>query len=93
MDKTPHIEITSEDEARFRAIDAIFTQLVSGCSEDEFRELRCPVCGDSLTLNVHPKLHSFFVRCVSSSVHLGRHGEIVEAPSWWQSRVTGGWLS
>ena len=93
MDKKPHVEITPEDESRFRAIDAIFARLMTGCSEEEFRTLRCPVCGGALILHVNPKLHAFLVRCTTSSVHLGRHGEIAQAPEWWQSRVSGGWYS
>ena len=85
------LEGTADDERRCLAIDAIFRLLLAGCSEEEFAAFRCPVCGGGLELNVHPDLRCFFVRCVASSVHLGKHGEIEQAPAWWQSRVSGGW--
>ena len=76
---------------RWRKIDAIFGSVLSGCSEEEFASLRCPVCDGGLQLDVHPKLRSFFVRCAVSSLHLGKHGEMEQSPTWWHSRVSGGW--
>lgn len=85
------IEITEADRERWRKNDAIFARLLAGCSEAEFASLQCPVCSGGLFLAVHPKLHTFFVGCSASAVHLGRHGEIEQAPVWWHSRVTRGW--
>lgn len=85
------IELTAEDEKRFRDIDTIFLRLLGGCSEDEFMAIRCPVCGEALILRVHPSLHYFFVRCTSDSTHLGRTEEMDRPPAWWHSHVTTGW--
>jgi len=87
----PKYEITPEDQERFRKIDEIFRRLMEGCTEEEFTNLRCPVCGAALIFHVHPKLHSFFVRCAASNLHLSRHGNISEAPAWWHGRIGGGW--
>ncbi len=82
---------TTGNPDRGRAINDIFERLLAGCPEEEFASFRCPVCAEPLTLHVHPNLHSFFVRCARSSLHLGRHGETEAAPSWWQHRVSAGW--
>lgn len=37
-----------------RKIDAIFTRVLAGCSEEEFSALRCPTCGAGLLLSVPP---------------------------------------
>jgi hypothetical protein len=65
--------------------------LLARCSEEEFLSFQCPVCSSRLLLSVHPKLHTFFVRCSESAVHLGKHGMIEKPPDWWHSRVLGGW--
>ena len=86
--------LNNEDTAkRGLAIDTIFARLLEGCSQQEFESFHCPVCSGALSLHVHPGLHSFFVRCMVSSVHLGRHGQIDSAPAWWQQHVGAGWYS
>jgi len=66
--------------------------LTNGCSETEFSELHCPVCGGGLAFVVHPNGRRYFVRCEASSTHLSMHGENLNSPVWWRSHVrTGGW--
>jgi len=89
---TLEVTVTPDDERRWRANDAIIARLLGGCSEGEFASLRCPVCDGALSLSVHPRLHSFCVRCVSSTLHLCRHGTITEAPAWWHAHVSDDWL-
>jgi hypothetical protein len=89
---TVEVTVTSDDEMRWRKNDAIIARLLSGCSEDEFALLRCPVCDGALSLSVHPRLHSFCVRCVSSTLHLCRHETVAAPPGWWHAHVSGGWL-
>src|SRR5687768_7596299 len=81
-------DLTPDNERRVLAIDAIIRLVLGGCSEDEFGTLRCPVCGGSLRLNVHPNLRAFCVSCTVSSLHLCRSEEIQQAPAWWHSRVS-----
>src|SRR5882757_4490925 len=77
-----HLWVCQTCADSWRKNDAIFSRVLAGCSEDEFMSLRCPLCGAGLGLSVHPGLHTFFVRCIASPVHLGRHGEIDQAPAW-----------
>lgn len=66
--------------------------LTDGCSETQFSELRCPVCGGGLAFVVHPNGRRYFVRCEASNAHLSMHGETPTPPAWWASHVrSGGW--
>lgn len=73
---------------------ALRDQLASGCTEDEFRAMRCPECGSALTFHVHPRKHVFFLCCSANggslhlSIHSGPHGT---PPEWWSKYVSGGW--
>ena len=62
--------------------------LTAGCSQKEFAEMRCPICGDELRLAVDQKLRAFHVRCQSDSTHLSMHGEILKPPEWYRNKVT-----
>jgi hypothetical protein len=78
--------VTMEDEYA-----DIKSKLASGCSEEEFSQMRCPKCGAALTLSVRPKANTFFVRCMVNSIHLAMTGEGSERPSWWDRYTGTGW--
>jgi hypothetical protein len=65
-------------------------RLVDGCSEDEFANMRCPVCNGHLVL--HPRGRSFSIRCKTNALHLMKHGTTEKAPKWWAKWISGGWL-
>jgi hypothetical protein len=71
--------------------EKIKNTLTGGCSEMEFKDLRCPVCGSELNLVVHPHGHKFFVRCQKDSTHLAMHGEATTTPDWWCKNIGAGW--
>jgi hypothetical protein len=74
---------TSHEEIRER--------LSSPITEAEFRDLRCPTCGEKLLLRAHPK-GTFFICCNASSEHLAMHGENPSPPRWWEEFTsTLGW--
>ncbi len=73
------------------SFDDIRNALTSGCSEEEFLEMRCPECGAELDLTVHPSGRKFFVRCQEDSTHLAMHDEATTAPEWWRKKVGSGW--
>ena len=75
---------TKMPESHKRIRDA----LAAGCSEKDFSEMRCPVCGDELRLAVDRMLEEFHVSCQSDSTHLSMHGEILSAPDWYTNKVT-----
>ena len=87
----PNYAVTAEDEMRFKEIDKIVLRLHQGCSEEEFAQLRCPVCNGAVTLSVHPSLNAFCVRCADNTLHFIRHESTSRAPRWWKKRITGGW--
>ena len=86
-------EITSADEARFRAIDVIRERLCAGCSTEEFGAMVCPVCGASLTLNVATNHRSFHVRCATDSTHVSFHDSSDARKEWWKAHMGGPWCS
>lgn len=75
------------------AIGDIRARMVAGCSAEEFAVMRCPVCGGSLELCVHPRGRVFFVRCVADTTHVAFHAVNPDAPAWWAAHRSGGWLS
>ena len=65
--------------------------LTNGCSEEQFEQMRCPKCGQTITLTVHANKKKFFVRCSVDSTHMSFQGEC-ESPEEWRSRLVGaGW--
>jgi hypothetical protein len=68
--------------------------LATGCSEEEFKALRCPVCCGDVLFYVHPKRNSCFIRCKTDSGHMAMHEENASSPDWWEKYVMhGAWLS
>jgi len=86
------VERTSEQSA---AIDDIRRRVVSGCSAEEFADLRCPMCGAGLKIDSHPRSGGaafVFVACVSSTEHVGFTDRAAVAASWWEAHRSGGWI-
>jgi hypothetical protein len=79
------------DPARYAAIDSFRARLIAGCSEEEFNSMRCPVCGDHLTINVHSNHSTFHVRCKTSPLHVSFHESSSAKPEWWKAHMRGGW--
>jgi hypothetical protein len=71
--------------------EQISSDLIRGCSERDFLEMRCPMCGSELTLTIHPHGRKFFVRCQKDSTHVAMHGESATPPEWWRMKVGSGW--
>ncbi|QDU21845.1 hypothetical protein [Urbifossiella limnaea] len=68
--------------------------LGSGCSEEELKAMRCPVCEGNVVFYVHPKRRSCFIRCQQDNGHMAMHEENPLPPDWWEKYVTqGGWMS
>lgn len=68
--------------------------LAAGCSEEELKATRCPVCGDEVTLHVHPRRKMFFIRCNSDTTHLAIHGVSPSPPEWFAKYLEhDAWLS
>ena len=68
--------------------------LSTGCSEEEFKAMRCPVCGGEVLFYVQPKRRSCFIRCKLSNGHMAMHEENLSSPDWWEKYAKeGGWLS
>ncbi len=68
--------------------------LSTGCSEEELKAIRCPVCRSDVLFCVHPKRRSCFIRCKQDNGHLAMHEENPSSPDWWEKYVVhGGWLS
>ena len=66
----------------------------TGCSEEELKAIRCPVCGGEVTFHVHPRRRMFFARCVADTTHMAMHGVNPASPDWWEGYVGhGAWLS
>jgi hypothetical protein len=61
--------------------------LMHGCSEEIFKEMRCPICGSTLTLKVHPS-GTFFVSCSVSYLHIMMHEQCTDPPDWWKKHET-----
>ena len=72
-------------------IEQIRSLLVDGCTENQFEEMRCPKCGQALTLTVHENRKKFFVRCSNNSTHLAFQGESLKSHDWWAKLVGSGW--
>lgn len=64
--------------------EQILKCLCTCCTEEEFSRMRCPRCGQNLTLRVRPGRGQFFVRCSADSTHLAMHGETASPPEWFQ---------
>jgi hypothetical protein len=79
------------DPARYDAIHSFRARLIAGCSEEEFNAIRCPVCGDHLTINVHNDHSTFSIRCKTSSLHVSVSGQSGAKPEWWRAHMRGGW--
>jgi hypothetical protein len=68
--------------------------LLAGCSEDELKTMRCPVCGGEVTFHVHPRRRMFFIRCIADTTHMAMGGTNLSSPEWWEKYVEHGtWLS
>ena len=65
--------------------------LTGQCTEEQFQQMRCPKCSQTLTLTVHENKKNFFVRCSNDSTHLSFQG-VCESPHEWRTRLVGaGW--
>ena len=74
--------------------EAIRAALSSGCSEDEMKAMRCPVCSGGTSFDVRPQCKTCFIRCKTSNEHMAMTIENPSAPAWWEKYVIhGGWLS
>lgn len=68
--------------------------LSSGCSEEDLKAMRCPVCGGGVSFHVHPRGKMFFIRCESDNGHMAMTDANPSPPEWWKKyRDQGGWLS
>lgn len=67
-------------------------KLMNGCSEDEFRAMRCPVCGKSLVLEVHPTRPMLIVRCTRRGLHIRWQIEPKMRPEWLDAYIGGLWV-
>lgn len=74
--------------------EEIRVALSSGCSEDEMKAMRCPICNDEVRFNVRPNRKDCFICCKTSTKHMAMHEECKSSPLWWEKYVIhGGWLS
>ncbi len=73
--------------------EEILQTLSTGCSEEELKAIRCPVCSGGVTFDVHPRRRMFFIRCNSDTTHMAMHGVNPSPPDWWETYVTHDWLS
>jgi hypothetical protein len=71
--------------------DRIREVLQSQCSEEEFRQLRCPQCGGEVTLRLNHDGRRFFVRCIADNSHLAMHGKNETPPQWFERMPHTGW--
>lgn len=68
--------------------------LSTGCSEEELKAIRCPVCGSGVMFVVHPRRRMFFIRCELDNGHMAMHGVTSSSPDWWEKYVMHDvWLS
>jgi hypothetical protein len=68
--------------------------LMTGCSEEELKAFRCPVCGGQASFHVHPRGKGFVIRCVSDTAHMHMSDANLSPPDWWAKYVEHGtWLS
>jgi hypothetical protein len=68
--------------------------LMAGCSEDELKAIRCPVCGGGTACHVHPRGKGFVIRCVSDTTHMHMSDTNPSPPDWWATYIEqGGWAS
>ena len=65
--------------------------LISGCSEQDFLAMACPICESRLKLTVRPQALTFFVRCGTDTTHLSMHDETAEPIEWMKKYNGGGW--
>jgi hypothetical protein len=68
----------------------IVEKLTKGCSEDEFKAMRCPICAEPLLLKVHPTRRAMSVRC-HKSVHMQKHIKMDVSPEWQGTYVSDIW--
>jgi hypothetical protein len=71
--------------------EEIKEKLANGCSETEFRAMRCPVCGEPLVLEVHPTRSMLTVRCTRKGLHIRWQIEPKVRPEWLDAYVGGAW--
>ena len=83
----------SDTKKKDCVIDSLVSQLIRGCTRDEFLKFKCPVCGSSLLLAVHPNRKILFLRCGEDSTHLSIHREIEVWESWWTEFISKGWYN
>jgi hypothetical protein len=87
------IESEEQFEKRALGIKTMISHLLAGCSQDEFLKFRCPVCGDGLSLFVHPNRRILFMRCKQSSTYVGVHQQLDHWVDWWANFESGGWYA
>ncbi len=68
--------------------------LVSGCSEETLKAIRCPVCGGGTFFDVHPRGKGFVIRCDADTSHMHMTGTNFSPPDWFKNYIReGGWMS
>ena len=73
--------------------EQIRAALSTGCSEEEFSEMRCPKCGGGVLFVVHPNGRGYFIRCQTDNTHLAMSGENLTPPKWWERFIGNkGWI-
>jgi predicted RNA-binding Zn-ribbon protein involved in translation (DUF1610 family) len=71
--------------------------LASGCTEEQFKAMRCPKCGAALIFRVSPRTgRTFSVGCGKAEPPPDFwlvEDMIGESPEWWRNYVGGSWYS
>ena len=68
--------------------------LLAGCSEEELKAMRCPVCSGDTSFHVHPRGKAFVIRCVMDTTHMHLSDANLSPPDWWEKYIEkSGWLS
>ena len=68
--------------------------LVTGCSEETLKAIRCPVCGGGVTFHVHPRGKGFVIRCDTDTTHMHMSDTNPSPPDWWGGYIRqGGWIA
>ena len=67
--------------------------LVTGCSEETLKAIRCPVCGGESIFVVHPRGKGFVIRCDADATHMHMSDANLSPPEWWRGYIRqGGWM-
>jgi hypothetical protein len=67
--------------------------LMSGCTEETLRSIRCPICGGDTTFLVHPRGKGFVIRCDADTSHMHMTAANLSPPDWWKKYISEGWMS